>query len=293
MHHDKHSWLSGRGVCFAANAPAGFRSHDDGLSTKFDGKMPVFPIKGSFSYVDLNGVKQTVDYVVDESGYRVSGTNLPASAVTDVKALAKTTATKSGYRKKRSALPISDTPEGAAAKAESTVSAAQFYGKIPVFPIVGSFSYADLNGVKQTVDYVVDEFGYHVSGTNLPAAAVTDYVLPYSGQTHSVQPDASRYSTNLAASKYAFAAYNDFAANAPAGVHPQVDGVSTQFDGEIPVFPIVGSFSYADLNGVKQTVDYVVDEFGCHVSGTNLPAAAATGVKRPTDAGATNSGYRK
>ncbi|XP_037079307.1 uncharacterized protein LOC119100306 [Pollicipes pollicipes] len=74
-----------------------------------------FAANSAGRYVDLNGVKQTVDYVVDESGYRVSGTNLPAAAVTDVKTLAKT---KSGCRKKRSALLISDTPNVAAAKAE-------------------------------------------------------------------------------------------------------------------------------------------------------------------------------
>ncbi|XP_037079314.1 uncharacterized protein LOC119100313 [Pollicipes pollicipes] len=205
---------------------------DNGLSTKFDSKIPVFPIVGYFSYVDLNGEKQTVDYVIDESGYCWPGTHLPNNGLST-----------------------------------------KFDGKIPVSPIVGSFSYVDLNGVRQTVDYVVDESGYRVSGTNLPAAAVNDYALPYGGLAYSVQPDVATYWTNLAApyTNYASAIYKDIAANAPAGVRPQHDGLSTMFDGKVPVFPIEGSFSYVDLNGVKQTVDFTVDKSGFRVSGTNLP----------------------
>ncbi|XP_037080944.1 uncharacterized protein LOC119101643 [Pollicipes pollicipes] len=125
--------------------------------------------------------------------------------------------------------------------------------------------------------------------------AAAQNALPYSGLAYSVQPDAARYWTNLAAPyvKYATTIYKDIAANVPAGVRLPDDGFSTKFDGKIPVFPIEGSFSYVDLNGVKQTVDYVVDESGYRVSGTNLPAAAVTDVKTPADAAATKNGYRK
>ncbi|XP_037080844.1 uncharacterized protein LOC119101600 [Pollicipes pollicipes] len=127
------------------------------------------------------------------------------------------------------------------------------------------------------------------------AVAAAQYALPYGGLAYSVQPDASTYWTNLAApyTNYASAIYKDIAANAPAGVRPQHDGLSTMFDGKVPVFPIEGSFSYVDLNGVKQTVDFTVDKSGFRVSGTNLPPAAVTDVKTPADAAATKSGYRK
>ena len=50
-------------------------------------------VKGSYNYVDVNGVPQSVVYVSDANGFQVSATNLPKAPV-----------------------PVVDTPEVAAAK---------------------------------------------------------------------------------------------------------------------------------------------------------------------------------
>ena len=34
-------------------------------------------VSGSYSYVDANGIVQTINYIADELGFRVQGTNLP------------------------------------------------------------------------------------------------------------------------------------------------------------------------------------------------------------------------
>ncbi|XP_037079312.1 uncharacterized protein LOC119100311 [Pollicipes pollicipes] len=51
------------------------------------------PVVGSFSYLDFRGVNQTVDFAVDESGFRISGTNLAVNPPTEV------TTSDDGYRK--------------------------------------------------------------------------------------------------------------------------------------------------------------------------------------------------
>ncbi len=38
-------------------------------------------VKGSYSYVDANGIIQTVNYISDAFGYRVAGTNIPGAPV--------------------------------------------------------------------------------------------------------------------------------------------------------------------------------------------------------------------
>ena len=36
-------------------------------------------VQGSYSYIDAHGLLQTVNYISDEGGFRVSATNLPQS----------------------------------------------------------------------------------------------------------------------------------------------------------------------------------------------------------------------
>ncbi|XP_037080593.1 cuticle protein 19.8-like [Pollicipes pollicipes] len=121
----------------------------DGLSTKTESKNAYGATLGSYSYVDPNGLTQTVNYVADSAGFRAQGTNLPVAPVADLKAPVNTLvgpapvedtadvkAARAEFRKlyaeaaaavkaanasrgRRSApLPVSDTPEVVAAKAE-------------------------------------------------------------------------------------------------------------------------------------------------------------------------------
>ena len=62
---------------------------------------------GSYQYVDANGLLQTVNYIADPvNGFRVAGTNIPVAAVNPTVALPV------------APLPVQETPEVAAARAE-------------------------------------------------------------------------------------------------------------------------------------------------------------------------------
>merc|ERR1711884_694267 len=51
----------------------------NGDSSKEEIKLPDGSIQGTYSYVDANGIVQTVNYVADEHGFRVAAANLPKS----------------------------------------------------------------------------------------------------------------------------------------------------------------------------------------------------------------------
>jgi len=70
-------------------------------------------VTGSYSYVDANGVLQTTNYIADGLGFRVQATNLPvAPAAPEVEPLEAPVFDLVGP------VPVEDTPEVAAAKAE-------------------------------------------------------------------------------------------------------------------------------------------------------------------------------
>jgi hypothetical protein len=72
----------------------------DGNSAKEEIHTPDGITRGSYSYVDANGLIQRVDYIADPiNGFRVAGTNIPVAPGT-------------------ASVVIADTPEVAAAKAE-------------------------------------------------------------------------------------------------------------------------------------------------------------------------------
>merc|ERR1712115_618523 len=56
------------------------------LSTKQELKTADGVTRGSYSYVDANGIVQTVNYLSDAMGFRVAATNLPVHHVEDVPA---------------------------------------------------------------------------------------------------------------------------------------------------------------------------------------------------------------
>jgi hypothetical protein len=68
-------------------------------------------VRGSYSYVDANGIIQTTNYISDALGYRVAATNLPvapaAEAVVETEAVA------------------AEAPVAVEAKSEATVAAAE------------------------------------------------------------------------------------------------------------------------------------------------------------------------
>ena len=67
--------------------------YSDGQANRDETRDVNGVVKGSYNYVDVNGVPQSVIYVSDANGFQVSATNLPKAPV-----------------------PVVDTPEVAAAK---------------------------------------------------------------------------------------------------------------------------------------------------------------------------------
>jgi hypothetical protein len=48
-------------------------------SARQEVRLPDGTTQGSYSYVDANGLTQTVHYIADALGFRVAGTNLPVA----------------------------------------------------------------------------------------------------------------------------------------------------------------------------------------------------------------------
>merc|ERR1712241_1530781 len=53
-------------------------------STKLEQRMADGSVRGTYSYIDANGVVQRVDYISDGLGFRVAATNLPSAAAAEV-----------------------------------------------------------------------------------------------------------------------------------------------------------------------------------------------------------------
>merc|ERR1712012_1254886 len=62
--------------------------YSNGHSTKQELKTADGVTRGSYSYVDANGIVQTVNYLSDALGFRVAATNLPVHHVEDAPAVA-------------------------------------------------------------------------------------------------------------------------------------------------------------------------------------------------------------
>ncbi|XP_037091225.1 cuticle protein 19.8-like [Pollicipes pollicipes] len=171
--------------------------YSDGLSTKSESKDAYGGTVGSYSYVDANGLTQTVNYVADAAFvYSLAGP-APVQDTADVKTAkaefrklyakaAVAAVAAPDYRKKRSApLPGTYGPEGVSYSYSSThptfpygrLTGEYSYGysdglstksesKDAYGGTVGSYSYVDANGLTQTVNYVADAGTYGPEGVS-------------------------------------------------------------------------------------------------------------------------------
>jgi hypothetical protein len=117
--------------------------YSDGLSSKNEVKTLDGVTRGRYSYLDSNGIVQSVTYTADAAhGFKVSATSLPV-------------ASKSAAAKVPS--PVQDTPEVAAAKVAHKAAhvAAAVGASVPGLPAVahGGFAYATFAGVPGFVSY--------------------------------------------------------------------------------------------------------------------------------------------
>jgi len=86
-----------------------------GPSAKAESKDAFGNVRGSYSYIDSNGIQQVVNYVADPvNGFRVAATNLPVGP-SSAHVVASPLSAPVHYA--ALPVPVGDTPEVAAAKA--------------------------------------------------------------------------------------------------------------------------------------------------------------------------------
>ena len=211
-------------------------------------------VRGTYSYVDANGLVQTTNYISDALGFRVAATNLPVHDVNGPVA----------------PVQVAVSPLATAAAVEEAapvVSAAA----APV--VVPQVSYAYLP--------YASNYGYHAVPTQYIQAAPaiqavqvvqaapaveTAYASQHAAAIPIIQsetaPISSQYHAQDEFGQYSFG-YSD--TGSVRQESKTADGVVT------------GGYRYVDGNGLIQTVEYIADDAGFRVAGTNLPIASGAG----------------
>merc|ERR1712047_83601 len=207
--------------------------------------------RGGYSYIDANGIVQTVNYISDAMGFRVAATNLPVHHV-DAPAAA----------------PVAIEP--AAAPVVSAAVSAYHAGDViapqvqySYLPYAQNYAYhtAAAPVVKAAPSRPVVSVTHTAPAPAVHAAPVVQAAAPvaYAAAPVQVAPAAvqgSQYHAQDDAGQYSFG-YND-----GSSVKQEIktaDGV------------IRGAYSYVDADGIVQNVNYIADALGFRVGATNLP----------------------
>ena len=148
-------------------------------SSKQEFRTPDGIVQGTYSYVDANGVLQTVNYVSDAEGFKVAATNLPKAPLPEAVAPVVAEAYVAP-----AATPESDDMEVVAAKETPVVSTVPYainpvyqyyapqqgYYQTPVAPV------AVQAPVQQPLAYYAPTHAYHQAA--VPVAAPQAAVVP-------------------------------------------------------------------------------------------------------------------
>merc|ERR1712241_260982 len=230
------------------------------MGSKQEIRTPDGIVQGTYSYVDANGVLQTVNYVSDAEGFKVAATNLPKAPLPEAVApvVAETYVAPA-------ATPESDDMEVVAAQEKPAVAPyatnpvyqyyapQQGYYQTPVAPV------AVQAPVQQPLAYYAPTHAYHQAA--VPVAAPQATVVP-------VAPAAPAPSHSQFHAQDDIGGYNYGYATAD----------SSKQEIRTPDGIVQGTYSYVDANGVLQTVNYVSDAEGFKVAATNLPQAPVVDV---------------
>jgi Insect cuticle protein len=226
-----------------------------GPSAKHEVKTWDGVTRGGYSYVDANGIVQTVNYIADAvHGFRVAATNLPlgpGAAPAPVHDTPEVVAARSAHLAAHAAakvavpvnvvaaaplaapVPVVDTPEVAAAKVAHLAAHAAAKVSHPI-AVAAPVNYAPA---------VAAPFNYYA-----PAFAANQWAVPVASSQYHAQDELGQYSYG----------YN-------AG--PSTKHETKTWDGITR-----GGYSYIDANGIVQTVNYISDPIhGFRVAATNLP----------------------
>jgi len=190
-------------------------------------------IRGAYSYVDADGIVQTVNYIADALGFRVGATNLPVHHV--------------------------DAEPAAAPVAPVATPVAQQQVVQAYHPYASSYTYAEpvatqavpvvakADPVTGAAAPVVAAPAVAAPAVAAPAVAVSSTVDDVANSQYHAQDDIGQF---------------NYGYSNPLSTKQELktaDGVTR------------GSYSYVDANGIVQTVNYLSDAAGFRVAATNLP----------------------
>jgi len=286
--------------------------YNDGLANRDEIRDANGAVKGSYNYVDINGVPQSVQYIADHNGFQVQGTTVQID-------------------NGQAPLPVEDTPEVAAAKAAHLKIYSEIKNSMPDYevapvtidevdvPVVAvaaepepyvaektNVEYdtddmeviaAEPETVAKTVPYAATPVHYYAPAQGYYQAPVAPQVVQapapvaYYAPYHGYQPALAPHTVPAT-----YQGPDLIAAPAPAAVAPVAvptpehsqfhaqDGLggynygyataeSSKQEFRTPDGIIQGTYSYVDANGILQTVNYVSDAEGFKVAATNLPKA--------------------
>ncbi len=252
-------------------------------SGRHEVRTPEGLTSGSYSYIDANGVPQTVDYVADPiNGFRVTATNLPVAPAAVPAEVAE------------NPVAVVDTPEVAEAKIQ----------------FQRAFEEALARNAQEEAAALAEEVQESVVDARRKRSAEGDYEAPaapvvvvpapsplfVAPAVRQVVPIAPVIPGPLRVIPQAAAPVLPVATAPLVPVAPAVipAPVSTQYNAQDEIGGVsfgysninsareetrtpegitTGSYSYVDANGITQTVNYIADALGFRVAGTNLPVA--------------------
>ena len=215
------------------------------LSTKQELKTADGVTRGSYSYVDANGLVQTVNYLSDAMGFRVAATNLPVHHV-DAQV-----APDAPVEVPTDEIAI----DAYAAQPQEVLTPSVQYSYLPYAQSYGYYGAAS-PAVQVKTAPVVQAAAPVVQA----AAPVVQAAAPVVQNVVPVAPvaaaEGSQYHAQDDFGQYSFG-YSD--GNSVKQEVKTADGV------------IRGAYSYVDSDGIVQNVNYIADALGFRVGATNLP----------------------
>merc|ERR1711953_1550665 len=194
--------------------------------------------RGSYSYVDANGLVQTVNYISDALGFRVGATNLPVHHVEGATA--------------EPVQEVQAVEEPVVAAYKGVMEPAVDYSYLPYaqnYEYYGAAVSAPVPVVDTTYSNVVSK----PVVASVPVAPVAQAVVPV---VQAVSTDGTQYHSQDDIGQYSFGYSNGESVKQEVKT---ADGV------------VRGAYQYVDANGIVQTVNYIADALGFRVGATNLP----------------------
>merc|ERR1712227_660864 len=207
------------------------------LSSKQELKTADGVTRGSYSYVDANGIVQTVNYLSDALGFRVAATNLPVHHVEDAPVVAAEPTV---------AEPVQQVVVEAKTQPQVIAPSVNY----AYLPYAHNYAYEaqPIVQVAQTPAVAAPVVASPpVAAPVAPVAAVAPVVVAPEGSQYHAQDDAGQYTFGYA------------------------DGNSVKQEVKTADGTVRGAYSYVDSDGIVQTVNYIADDLGFRVGATNLP----------------------